>query len=165
MKNDDLHDLPEWEEDRFDNEEEEGDEWKHKAKKERAKALYDKWRQVYTLVEALLSILEPNEETPEAYLENMKEMIRIDAMLVCVKISGAEAGDMYVLRMENASLIRTAANSVYISMSGLRMMEVAEDAHLDAVRAEIDVFRELFKEWVNGFEKDEFEDDWGLFKQ
>ena len=165
MKNDNLHDLPEWEEDHFDNEEEEGDEWKHKAKKERAKALYNKWRQVYTLVEALLSILEPNEETPEAYLENMKEMIRNDAMLVCVKISGAEAGDMYTLRMENASLIRTAANSVYISMSGLRMMEVAEDAHLDAVRAEIDVFRELFKEWVNGFEKDEFEDEWGLFKQ
>ena len=164
MKNDDLHDLPEWEEDQFDVEENEGDEWKYQAKKERAKALYNQWRQVYTLVEGLLSILEPNDETPEEYLEHMKEMIHSDALLVCVKISGAEAGDMYVLRMENASIIRTAANSVYISMSGLRMMEVAEDAHLDAVRAEIDTFREMFKEWVNGFEKDEFEDEWGLFK-
>jgi hypothetical protein len=66
--------------------------------------------------------------------------------------------------MENASIIKTAANSVYISMSGLRMMELAEDAHLDAVRDEIDSFRELFKEWVSGFEKDGFEDEWGLFK-
>jgi hypothetical protein len=164
MKNDDLHDLPEWEEHRFGDEENDGDEWKYKAKKDSAKALYNQWRQVYTLVEGLLSILEPNDETPETYLEHMKEMIHGDAMLVCVKISGAEAGDMYVLRMENASIIRAAANSVYISMSGLRMMEVAEDAHLDAVRAEIDTFRELFKDWVNGFEKDEFEDEWGLFK-
>ena len=84
-------------------------------------------------------------------------------MLVCAKIQGAEAGDMYVMRMENASIIRTAANSVYISMSGFRMMGVADDAYLDAVRHEIDLFRELFKEWVNGFEKDEFEDEWGLF--
>jgi hypothetical protein len=44
------------------------------------------------------------------------------------------------------------------------MMGVAEDAHLDAVRAEIDIFRKLFREWVNGFEKDEFDDEWGLFK-
>jgi len=165
MKIEDLFDLPEWEDDRFDNETEAGDEWKHAAKKERAKALYNKWRQVYTLVEGLLSILEPNEETPEDHLEDMRQMIRGDAMLVCAKIRGAEAGDMYVLRMENASIIRTAANTVYISMSGFRMMEVAEDAHLDAVRAEIDIFRGLFKEWVDGFEKDEFEDEWGLFKQ
>ncbi len=164
MKNDDLHDLPDWEDDLFASGENDGESWKYKAKKERAKALYEKWRQVYTLVEALLSILEPNDEAPETYLEDMRQMIRADAMLVCAKIAGAEAGDIYVVRMENAAIIRTAANSVYISMSGLRMMEVAEDAHLDAVRAEIESFRELFREWANGFEKDEFEDEWGLFK-
>ena len=164
MKSDDLHDLPEWEDDFFKGGDEEGEEWKFRAKKERAKALYNQWRQVFTLVNGLLSILEPTEEMPEDYLEHMKEMIGADAMLVCVKIQGAEAGDMYVLRMENASIIRTAANNVYISMSGLRMMEVAEDAHLDAVRAEINIFRDLFKEWVNGFEKDKYEDEWGLFK-
>jgi hypothetical protein len=163
MKVDDLHDLPEWEDNHF-NPEGEGEEWKYRAKKERAKALYNQWRQVYTLVEGLLSILEPNEESPEDYLADMKQMICGDAMLVCAKIQGAEAGDMYVLRMENASIIRTAANSIYISMSGFRMMGVAEDSYLDAVRNEIDIFRELFKEWVNGFEKDEFEDEWGLFK-
>ena len=165
MKIEDLHDLPEWDDDRFNNLHEEGEEWKYQAKNERARALYNQWRQVYTLVEGLLSILEPNDETPEEYLEELKNMTRADAMIVCAKIRGAEAGDMYVLRMENASIIRTAANSVYISMSGFRMMEVAEDTHLDAVRAEIETFRELFKEWVNGFEKDEFEDEWGLFKQ
>jgi len=164
MRIDNLHDLPDWDDDRFSKFHQEGEEWKHTAKNDSAKALYNQWRHVFTLLEGLLGILEPNEETPGDYLEDMKQMIRGDAMLICAKIRGAEAGDMYVLRMENASIIRTAANSVYISMSGFRMMGVAEDAHLDAVRAEIENFRELFKEWVNGFEKDEFEDEWGLFK-
>jgi hypothetical protein len=31
------------------------------------------------------------------------------------------------------------------------------------IRDEIDKFRELFKQWVASFEKDEYEDDWGLF--
>lgn len=162
MKLDNLNDLPEWEDDQFNNEE--GEAWKNNAKKQTAKALYNQWRQVYLLVEGLLSILEPDEDTPEEYLDGIKDMIRGDGMLVCAKIQGAEAGDMYVLRMENASIIRTAANSVYISMSSFRMMGVADDAHLDAVRHEIDLFRKLFKEWVNEFEKDEFEDEWGLFK-
>ncbi len=164
MKLDDLHDLPEWDDAQF-NRVDEGDEWKQNAKTERAKALYNQWRQVYTLVDGLLSILEPDDETPEDYLEHMKQMICGDAMLVCAKIQGAEAGDMYVLRMENASFIRSAANSIYISMSSFRMMGIADDSHLDAVRHEIDLFRELFKIWVSGFEKDEFEDEWGLFKQ
>ena len=164
MKLDDLNDLPDWDDDRFANLRNEGEEWKHKDKNERARKLYNQWRQVYTLVDGLMSILEPNEETPAEYLEHLKQMTIGDAMMVCAKIRGAEAGDAYVIRMENASIIRTAANAVYISMSGFRMMEVAEDSHLDAVRAEIDIFRELFKEWVNGFEKDEYEDEWGLFK-
>ncbi|MDP9229910.1 MAG: hypothetical protein M3O67_04450 [Bacteroidota bacterium] len=71
--------------------------------------------------------------------------------------------DMYVLRMENVSLIRTAANAVYIAISGFRMMDTAEDKHPDAMRREINVFRELFKQRVNGFEKNEFEAEWGLF--
>ncbi len=47
------------------------------------------------------------------------------------------------------------------------MMGVAEDADLDTVRTEIEKFRELYKNWVSRFEKDEFEDEfedeWGLF--
>lgn len=164
MKIDDLHDIPEWDDDRFKEETEEGDEWKHAAKNERAKALYNQWRTVFSMVQGLLDILEPTDEVPEDYLEHLKASVLGDATLVPAKIRGAEAGDMYILRMENASIIRTAANAVYISMSGFRMMEVADDSHLDAVRSEIQVFRELFKEWVNGFERDEFEDEWGLFK-
>ncbi len=163
MRFDNLNDFPEWDDERFKDKYDEGDEWKNASKNERAKALYNQWLLVFNMVQGLMEILVPNEETPGDYLDHLKSQVIGDAALVPVKIRGAEAGDMYVLRMENASIIRTAANAVYIAMSGFRMMNVAEDKHLDAMRKEINLFRDLFKEWVNGFEKDEFEDEWGLF--
>jgi hypothetical protein len=31
------------------------------------------------------------------------------------------------------------------------------------IRSEIEEFKNLFRNWVNTFEKDEFTDEWGLF--
>ena len=90
-------------------------------------------------------------------------MILGDAYLVGAKIMGAEAGDSYVLRMENASIIRSAAQTVYMHMSSLKFQGLVEEPYTDAVRHEIEKFRTLFKEWVGAFEKDEFEDEWGLY--
>jgi hypothetical protein len=84
--------------------------------------------------------------------------------LVGTKILGAEASDMYVLRMENASVIRSAAQTVYINMSSLKIQGLAEESHANAIRKEIEKFRGYLREWVASFEKDEFEDEWGLFK-
>ncbi|MEO6584205.1 MAG: hypothetical protein ABIO05_07760 [Ferruginibacter sp.] len=33
----------------------------------------------------------------------------------------------------------------------------------ELIRNEIEVFKELFRTWVNTFEKDEFNDEWGLY--
>ena len=41
--------------------------------------------------------------------------------------------------------------------------EVIEKAHGRVIREEIDKFRILFKTWVSTFQKDEFEDEWGLY--
>jgi hypothetical protein len=170
MNLDTLSPFPEWEDEHYDNDE--GDEWKSALKNDRAKKLYNQWIQVYMLVEGLCDCLHPTtgeEEDSDGipvtqdYLEHLKEMMLADATIIPAKISGAEAGDLYVLRMENAAIIRKAANDVYIQCSSFRMMGVAKDDELDAVRNEIDIFREYFKEWVNSFEKDEFEDEWGLF--
>jgi hypothetical protein len=164
-----LSPFPDWEDEKYDDDE--GDEWKSSLKNELAKKLYNQWLQVYVLIEGLCDSLkvketgEPDDNLSitEDYLESMKEMMLGDATIVPAKISGAEAGDLYVLRMENAAIIRKAANDVYIQCSSFRMMGVATDEELDAVRAEIDIFRDFFKEWVNNFENDEFEDEWGLF--
>lgn len=170
MNLDTLNPFPEWEDEQYDNDD--GDEWKSTLKNERAKKLYNQWIQVFMLVEGLCDSLTPTTGEEEGsdgmpvskeYLEHLKEMMMADATIIPAKISGAEAGDLYVLRMENAAIIRKAANDVYIQCSSFRMMGVAKNDELDAVRNEIDIFRASFKEWVNGFEKDEFEDEWGLF--
>ncbi len=38
-----------------------------------------------------------------------------------------------------------------------------EEQYRLIIRNEIDTFRKLFKQWVATFEKDECEDEWGLF--
>ncbi len=38
-----------------------------------------------------------------------------------------------------------------------------EEQYRLIIRSEIDTFRELFKQWVASFEKDDCEDEWGLF--
>ena len=95
--------------------------------------------------------------------EDMKGMILGDAYQVAVKIKSSEAGGIYVIRMENASIIRK--NAQFISSSMLTMMAegAIEEAHGHVIRDEINKFKELFKQWVSTFQKDEFEDDWGLF--
>lgn len=170
MNLDTLSPFPEWENERYDNDD--GDEWKSTLKNERAKKLYNQWIQVYMLVEGLCDSLHPttgNEEESDGmavtqeYLDYLKDMIIADATVIPAKISGAEAGDLYVLRMENAAIIRKAASDVYTQCSGFGMMGVAKEEELDVVKNEIEIFRDCFKEWVAGFEKDEFDDEWGLF--
>ncbi len=164
-----LTPFPEWEDEKYDDDE--GDEWKSALKNERAKKLYNQWLQVYMLIEGLCDNLKttPQKETEDTlpvtadYLEHLKEMMLADATIIPAKISGAEAGDLYVLRMENAAIIRKAATDVYLQCYSFSMMGVANKEELDAVKNEIDIFREYFKEWVNSFETDEYEDEWGLF--
>lgn len=166
MNLDNLSGMPDWDDEDFNQFDEEGEDWKQKEKNELAKKLYDQWKNVLVLLRGLYdSIKSSNEEEgDETFFDMQKETIMGDAYLVGAKIRGAEAGNMYVLRMENASIIRSAAQSVYINMSSLKMQGLAEESHTNAVRKEIETFREYFKEWVAAFEKDEYKDEWGLFK-
>ena len=165
-----LSPFPEWEDEKYDVNE--GDEWKSILKNEKAKKLYNQWIQVFVLVESLCENLQPQPgknpassdvPVPGDYLEHLTEMMLADASLIPAKISGAEAGDLYILRMENAAIIRKAANDVMMQCSGFSMMGVANEDELEAVKREIEIFRDYFREWVASFEKDEYEDEWGLF--
>ncbi|MES2774502.1 MAG: hypothetical protein V4722_09970 [Bacteroidota bacterium] len=165
-----LSPFPDWNFEKYRRDD--GDEWKSNLKNDRARKLYHQWQQVYLLMEGLCEGLkttdpEKNGEddfpVSEEYLQHLKDMMMGDGMIIPAKIVGAEAGDLYVLRMENAAIIRKVADDTYKECSSFRMMGISTDAELDAVRAEIDIFREYFKEWVSGFEKDDWEDEWGLF--
>lgn len=75
-------------------------------------------------------------------------------MMIPVKISGAEAVDLYDLKMENAAIIRKCARQLYVSAGSLRFEENIKDKeYITLLRAEIDEFRLLFIDWVAAFDQ------------
>ncbi|HTQ28702.1 MAG TPA: hypothetical protein VMI35_11255 [Puia sp.] len=165
MDLDDVSGMPEWEDDRFRMQDaDSGETWKQDAKYAKAARLYNQWKSVLLLLLGLYDSLQEDEALPDKdFIESEKAAMLEDAYLVGAKIRGAEGGDQYVLRMENAAMIRKSAQTVYIHVSSLAVLGLAEEAHIEAVRAEIEKFRAYFKDWVASFERDEFEDEWGLF--
>ena len=162
MRNDDLNELPEWDDDEFQDEEEE--EWKPNPTRDLCKAMYQQWNQVMVVLNAAFDCMqEPAEDElhTKEYQEDHKAMLLGDAYEVGLKIRSSEAG-LYIIRMENAAIIRKNAQFIKISTNSL-IDEGMDKEHRQVIRDEIDKFRELFKQWVASFEKDEYTDEWGLF--
>ncbi|MEQ1676958.1 MAG: hypothetical protein ABL876_09670 [Chitinophagaceae bacterium] len=166
MSIDDLSGLPEWEDDDdFRDEEEEGEEWKPNPTRDACKAMYEQWQQVMVVLTGALDSMKTDtgeDSFPASYWEEHKGMLLGDAYQVAVKIKSSEAG-LYMIRMENASIIRKNAQFIKSSMLTMIAEGAIEEAHGRVIREEIDKFRMLFRHWVSTFERDEFEDEWGLF--
>ncbi|MCY7311528.1 MAG: hypothetical protein LH619_12175 [Chitinophagaceae bacterium] len=162
---DKISGLPEWDDDDFRDEEEEGEGWKPNRTRDACKEMYEQWKQVMIVLQGALDSM--NTDTgkggfPAEYWEDHKGMLLGDAYQVAVKIKSSEAG-LYMIRMENASIIRKNAQFIKSSMLTIMAENVIEEAHGHVIREEIDKFRVLFRHWVSTFERDEFEDEWGLF--
>jgi len=165
MDFDKLSHLPEWNDDDFRDEEEEGESWKPNPTREACKALYLQWQQVTIMLNGALDSMNSEEKEdgfPAAYWEDHKAMLLGDGYQVAVKIRSSEVG-LYTIRMENASIIRKNAQFIKSAMLTMMAEEVIDDEHGEVIREEIDKFRLLFREWVSTFQKDEYEDEWGLF--
>lgn len=166
MKIDDLNELPDWDDDALDDLEEEGEEWKPNPTKEFCRQMYTQWNVVMTVLKASFdSLKEPGEDNlyRKDHIEDMINMLMGDAYEVGAKIRSSEAGGLYMIRMENAAIIRKNAQYIKISTNGFMMDGLMEEEHRTIICNEIDKFREIFKQWVASFQKDECEDDWGLF--
>ena len=165
MNFDHLSDLPEWDDDEFKDEDDEGEGWKPNPTKDACKKLYQQWQQVMIVLNGAFDSMNIEEKEggfPSDYWEDHKGMILGDAYQVAVKIKSSEAG-LYTIRMENASIIRKNAQFIKSSMLTMMSEGVIEEEYGKIIRNEIDKFRELFKAWVATFQKDEYEDEWGLF--
>ncbi len=161
MNLDDLNELPEWKKD----DDEDGEEWKPNHTRELCKAMYKQWNTVlFVLKAALDSMKEPTADSlfTQEYVDEHKAMVLGDAYEVGAKIRSSEVG-LYIIRMENAAIIRKNAQFIKISSNNFIAEELISEEYNKVVRNEIDKFRELFKQWVASFEKDEYEDEWGLF--
>ena len=124
--------------------------------------IYQKAEQIFRLTEGLVQIIPvENEFLQETTVRYMLE----NAMLIPVKIAGAEGGDLYDLRMENATIIRRAARELYVQAGSLRFEEgITDKDYIELLRNTIEEFRLLFIDWVASFDVWNYiKDSWGLF--
>jgi hypothetical protein len=162
MDTDKFTDLPDWDDERMP-EEEEGEEWKPNATRDACKALFAKWQEVVFLLKGVIEPHLGKEEDAESMQNFAARELLSDALVVGVKIKSSEAGGIYIIRMENASIIRKLAQGIATNLLMFAEEDDTEEIYITVVRNEIDAFRKLFIAWVHSFEKDEFEDEWGLF--
>ncbi len=155
----DMHSLPEWDDHRMLQRRYEGEEWKMATQLEAAKNLYNKWRDIFLLVESYCETLQDSKEYDHA--EKNKELIWQNLFIVAPKIIGAAGIDEYVSKMENASIIRNNCRELMEQVNFTAMVGAGEEEYAAAIEREMDIFRDLFKTWVATFRKDEYEDEWG----
>ncbi len=159
-----LNGLPEWDDMRFHDAE--GDEWKkNSGQRLAAKLLYEQWREVFGLVMAFAENLATDGDAPdtETHEQTTKRFIYENALIIGPKLMGAAGTDLYILQMENASIIRTNARQMMEQVCFAVLMGFAEESYKEVIKEAMNRFRELFKNWVATFEKGDFEDEWGLF--
>lgn len=100
----------------------------------------------------------------DSMLAHIKGFLLEDSMMIPAKISGAEAGDIYDLRMENAAIIRKCARDLMVRYHSLDAFGFEHVEYYKMVRQQIEEFRLLFIDWVAGFDPWNYiVDDWGLF--
>lgn len=133
------------------------------SRKDKLNALpiYQKAEEILKMVNGLLETIPEEDE----FLSHTKYMMRDDIAIICAKIAGAEGGDEYTIRMQNAAIIRDYAMHLYVQVGSLRFIESFKDKDfVTLIRKEIDEFRQLFISWVAGFDKNNhYWDEWELF--
>lgn len=113
------------------------------------------------LVHSFVEILN---ESENELVQFQKEFLLENAMIIPAKISGAEGGDIYDLRMENAAIIRKSAREIYVTVGSLEFMGIEDSDYIHLIRNEINEFKILFRDWVKSFDVWNYVvDDWGLF--
>ncbi|WP_125722952.1 hypothetical protein [Flavobacterium ustbae] len=124
--------------------------------------IYQKAEQIFQLTQGLIQIV-PEED--QFLQETVVKFMSENAMLIPVKIAGAEGADLYDLRMESAAIIRKAARELYVQAGSLRFAEGIRDKdYIELLRNTIEEFRLLFVDWVASFDQWNYiKDNWGLF--
>jgi hypothetical protein len=122
--------------------------------------LFLKGKEILNVITDILALIEDDNE----HLDIIKQFILEDAYMLTAKIAGAEGGDLYDLRMENAAVIRKAARDLMVQNQSLEMFGFEHVEYYSIVSDLIEEYRLLFIDWVAGFDKSNYiVDRWGLF--
>ena len=123
-------------------------------------SLYKKAGEIFEIVQEIAALV-PEDDN---HLQMLVGQMFGDAMLLQVKIAGAEGGDLYSIRMENAAIIRKAANDLMVVNHSFEMFGFKYVEYFELIRDRIEEFRLLFIEWIEGFDKWNYViDRWGIF--
>ena len=122
--------------------------------------LFQKGEEIQDVVRLLAELMPEDNE----HLQFVKGEMLYNARLLTVKISGAEAVELYDLKMEAATIIRKAANDLKIMNHSLKDFGFENVEYFQIVRNLIEEYRILFIDWVGKFDKWNYIiDRWGLF--
>jgi hypothetical protein len=122
--------------------------------------LYKKGQEIFEVVDQICQLIPDDDE----HLGHVKSIMYEDAMLLTVKIAGAEGGQLYDIKMEAATIIRKAAMELMIQNHALEMFGFEHVEYFQMVRDLIEEYRLLFIDWVSKFDKWNYIiDRWGLF--
>lgn len=122
--------------------------------------IYKQAMQIYKIVSQIVQLVPEEKE----FLKQTAEFMLADASQIPAKIAGAEGGELYDLKMENAAIIRKAARDIYVTCNSFYAEGFKETEYLELLRNEIEEFRILFAEWVKTFDQWNYTiDRWGLF--
>lgn len=122
--------------------------------------IYKKGMEIFDLVKKITDLIPKDNK----HLMFLKGEMLCDAAQLTVKVAGAEAAELYDLKMENAAIIRKAARDLMVSQHSLETLGFEYVGYYKMVRELIEEYRLLFIDWVAGFDKwDYIIDRWGLF--
>jgi hypothetical protein len=124
------------------------------------KELIAKGNEIVDIVHKIGELIPEDSEV----LQDLRGQVMADAMMMVAKVHGAEAGNLYDLRMENAAIIRKAARDLMVSKHSFEMFGFEHVEYFDIVRNLIEEYRLIFIRWVESFDPwDYIIDRWGLF--
>ena len=147
-----------WEDEEADDAEFDPEEQRRKLE---STPIFQKAEEIRELTHRIIETM--NKDNPEA--EVQCSLMLEDSIVIPAKIAGAEAVSDYILKMENAVIIKIHARSLLTRTSSLKYLQLVDHQYLQLLRDEIEAFRILFKKWVESFQSDATRegDGWGLF--
>ena len=122
--------------------------------------IYKKGEQIRDAVQIIGELIPENNNE----LQFLRGEMLANAHILTVKIVGAEASDLYDLKMEAATIIRKAAHDLMVTNHSLKDFGFRDVEYFQIVRDLIEEYRILFIDWVAGFDQWNYiTDRWGLF--
>lgn len=120
--------------------------------------VFKKADEILELAEIIAEALKEDEKK-----EHLAAEIVTNAMLIQVKIAGAEGGNLYSLRMQNAVLIKIAVQDMFNAIVFSSMVKINEEDYVELMREKVEEFRLIFVDWIRGFDKsNDIPDNWAI---